>query len=128
MSLSDDAGQRVDPNYDLIVVLFNATPDEMAFSLIELDTGEMVLHPALRQTLDADYNAGVFNLPSMNTAVFVREMPTETVETAIIEVTPASPDTPRTENETSVLSWILVIGGATLFGLGAWIHVRKSRR
>jgi pullulanase/glycogen debranching enzyme len=32
MSLSDDAGQRVDPKYDLIVVLFNATPDEIDFS------------------------------------------------------------------------------------------------
>jgi hypothetical protein len=88
----------------------------------------MVLHPALRQTLDADYNAGVFNLPSMSTAVFVREKPSETPETAVVEVVPASPDTPNTQDEKSVLSWILVIAGAVLFGLGAWIQVRKTQK
>ncbi|MBE9524554.1 MAG: pullulanase-type alpha-1,6-glucosidase [Chloroflexi bacterium] len=128
MSLSDDADQRVDPKYDLIVVLFNATPDDVSFSMDQFNTGEIVLHPALQQTLDANYIGGLFSLPKMSTAVFVREAPTVISESVSPEIAPETPYSPSSQDETSVPSWIFIIGGIVLIGLGIWIQLRKSRK
>ena len=72
-----DADERVDPNYDLVLVLWNADPGEVSFTLEDLDAGDLVLHPLLTDAHNsqASYDAGsqTFTLPGRSTAVFVRE-------------------------------------------------------
>jgi len=130
MSLSDDLDQRIDPNYDLIVVFFNASTDDVIFTLEKFDTGAMILHPALDQALNASYNTGTnnFNVSSMSTAVFVREAPTAKVSSPISEFELVESETPSRSEENSVSFWIFVLGGGTLIALGAWIQIRKSRK
>ena len=100
----------------------------MTFSMSQFNPGELILHPALRQTLDANYNGGSFNLPRMSTAVFLREAPTEIIESSTPEIIPDIPDFPNSQDKSSVSSWVFIIGGAALIGLGAWIQLRKSRK
>lgn len=78
MSISDTVGNDLDPNHDLIVVVFNATPDDLAYSVEALvDTG-LELHPVQQNSFDTvaqmanfDAETGTFNVPAWTTAVYV---------------------------------------------------------
>ncbi|MEN8172082.1 MAG: pullulanase-type alpha-1,6-glucosidase [Chloroflexota bacterium] len=128
MSLSDYADQRIDPNYDLVIVFFNASADEANFSLKEFDAGDMILHPILQESLDASYsaNSNTFHMSSMSTAVFVREAPTTTT-TIMPEAEPVESEPPIKSEEKASSTWILIIGGGILIAIGSWIQIRKSR-
>jgi pullulanase-type alpha-1,6-glucosidase len=76
MRLSDTVGADLDPAYQDIVVIFNATPDAQMLTVDGLGEG-YVLHPVLAASADAvvrdaSYDgAGAFTVPGRTTAVFV---------------------------------------------------------
>lgn len=77
MSITDT--QDIDPNYDKIVVLFNARSEEVAFAEPLLAEINLVLHLVLAESQDAvvktatfDSAAGEFTVPALTTAVFVQ--------------------------------------------------------
>lgn len=78
MSLSDTVGDDLDPNHDMIVVVFNATPDDIAYSVDALVGAGLELHPVLQNSFDTvvqgasfDAETGTLNVPAWTTAVFV---------------------------------------------------------
>jgi hypothetical protein len=79
MSLSDvGVSTSVDPNYDLVVVVFNATGEEQRFTLSTLAGTALELHPVqaasndpVVQTAAFDAGAGGFVVPARTTAAFV---------------------------------------------------------
>ena len=78
MSLSDMVGANLDPNYGMIVVLFNATPETQSFTLADVAGLTFSLHPVQQNSSDpvvqtASYNAAnaAFTVPARTTAVFV---------------------------------------------------------
>ena len=81
MRLADkvDGLPELDPNYDLVVVLFNASDEAQTFSAANLPDVSLSLHPVqANSTTDAvvkqatfDAETGVFRIPARTTAVFV---------------------------------------------------------
>lgn len=78
MSLSDTVGEDLDPNYDLVVVVFNATPDDIAYNVDALVGAGLELHPVQQNSFDAvvqnasfTSETGTLNVPAWTTAVFV---------------------------------------------------------
>jgi len=78
MSLSDMVGDDLDSNCEQIIVIFNATPDDLAYEIGDLANLAFELHPVLAASYDtlvqtASYDAatGTFTVPAYTTAVFV---------------------------------------------------------
>lgn len=79
MRLSDTGDlENLDPATQMIVVLFNATPDEISFTVDDLAGMGFELHPIQAVSADpvvqtASFNAdsGTFTVPGRTTAVFV---------------------------------------------------------
>ncbi len=78
MSLSDVTGEDIDPNYDLVVVVFNATPDAVDFANEGFTNLPFTLHPVQQSSVDGvvqtavfDAATGTFTVPGWTTAVFV---------------------------------------------------------
>ena len=78
MYLSDEAD--LDPEYDQIVVIFNATPDEVSFSNEIFAGHAFALHPVFVNSADEivqsaafDAGNGAFSVPALTTAVFVNQ-------------------------------------------------------
>jgi pullulanase-type alpha-1,6-glucosidase len=76
MGLSDMPGEDIDPKYDMIVVVFNTTPDTVQFSDPELESMMFSLHPVQAESSDAvgqmsSVADGTFSVPGRTTAVFV---------------------------------------------------------
>ena len=76
MRLTDT--QNVDPNYALVVSLFNASPDEITFTQADLMGMGLELHPVQVNSHDPivqdavfDPETGTFTVPARTTAVFV---------------------------------------------------------
>jgi pullulanase len=75
MLLDDTAGEDLDAEYAQVLVIFNATPEAQAVT-VDVD-GEWALHPVLAESVDAVVRGaaaegGVFRVPGLTTAVFVR--------------------------------------------------------
>ena len=76
MQLSDRGDANLDPNYSMIVVVFNATPDEQSIELPQLAEVPLELHPVQAASSDpvvraASADAGTLTVPAYTTAVFV---------------------------------------------------------
>lgn len=79
MSLSDvNQATNLDPNYDLLVVLFNATGDSLSVGDPTFAGLPLTLHPVQQNSADPvvreasfDSVAGTFTVPARTTAVFV---------------------------------------------------------
>jgi pullulanase-type alpha-1,6-glucosidase len=79
MSISDMGDlEDLDPNYEYIVVVFNGTPDEVAYTLDAAVGLNMELHPVQAASADTivqgasfDSATGTFTVPGRTTAVFV---------------------------------------------------------
>lgn len=78
MSLSDLTGDDLDPNVDMMVVLFNATPEQQIFSVEALAGAPFSLHPVQANSVDPllqeasyEFESGTFVVPGRTTAVFV---------------------------------------------------------
>jgi hypothetical protein len=77
MSLSDDQGE-IDRHRKRVVVLFNASTQEQAFTLAGLEGQTLALHPIQAASSDPvvrtarfDPESGTFSVPARTTAVFV---------------------------------------------------------
>jgi pullulanase-type alpha-1,6-glucosidase len=140
MSLSDQVGADLDPQFDRIVVLFNANDEAQTFTLAEVAGAEMVLHPVLAASSDGrytemSYNAtsGTFALPGRSTAVFVLpevvEEAAEVAEEGSEEVAAeATAVTETVEGETAVTpepepTATPATAGDNEAGLPAWLAV-----
>jgi len=73
-----DSAENVDPNYERVVVLFNATNETISFTRADLAGMALELHPLLAVSQDSivleslfDSESGVFSVPALTTAVFV---------------------------------------------------------
>ncbi len=76
MMLDDSLGDDIDPQWQYIMVIFNATPEEQVLPIIELSGMIWELHPVLAESVDpvvrtARGEEGVFTVPAYTTAVFV---------------------------------------------------------
>jgi pullulanase len=78
MRLSDREGQSIDPAYQSIVVLFNATHEPVEYSEALFSGAQFQLHPILARATDPvvreatfDAGDGAFTVPPRTTAVFV---------------------------------------------------------
>ena len=78
MSLSDE--EDLDPQYDEIIVIFNATPDTVAFSNEIFANHAFALHPVFANSSDEivqiaafDDENNTFSVPALTTAVFVNQ-------------------------------------------------------
>lgn len=79
MSLDDTAEQTLDPNYDRVVVLFNASNKAHSFTIPQLVGTFLTLHPVQAESHDpvvreATYSCGTgtFTVPARTTSVFVQ--------------------------------------------------------
>jgi len=116
MNLMDTEAVDLDPNYEHIVVLFNANPDEVTFTDIGLDGPAFELHPVQQASADPlvkasrfDPLTGTFAVPGRTVAVFVLKQtalePTPTL-TATATAQPTlfvptlTPEPPRTATPT----------------------------
>ncbi len=134
MSISDNAEKRLDMNYDLIVVLWNADPDEVNFTLENLDAGELDLHPLILDAHNsrASYDVGsqTFTLPGRSAVVFARENLAPLVEEPTKEA--AQPElAAETVGAEPIAIWLLIIGAAVLVsltGYGILLQFRKKRK
>ncbi|KAA3660353.1 MAG: pullulanase-type alpha-1,6-glucosidase [Chloroflexi bacterium] len=82
LSISDQVGEELDPDYKGIVVLFNASPNTQSFVIDEMVGLPFMLHPLqLQSRSEFGYDAarGEFVVPGWKTAVFVlpRNQPEE---------------------------------------------------
>lgn len=153
MTLADEDNKGIpagdlDPNYDRIVVLFNAAPGEVTFAIPE-DAGlEFTLHPVLAasadpvvQTSSYDAATGTFTVPGRTTAVFVLdEIPVQlelpTAEPAptenVTDATPTAEPTPavetNTENSTNTYIIGALIGLVVVFAGAAWVRARRGKK
>jgi len=80
MTLDDTGGDDLDPQWEGIVVVFNATPDEHTQTVAELAGTDYVLHPVqvagaddVVRTASSDASSGSFTVPARTVAVFVTE-------------------------------------------------------
>lgn len=78
MSLSDTVGDNLDLNYQMIVVVFNARPDTLDYTIADFAGTAFELHPVLQNSYDAiaqtasfDSETGTFTVPAWTTSVFV---------------------------------------------------------
>ncbi len=77
MVLADDGDLAdLDPKYEKIVVIFNASPEAIEFSDAMLNDGTYILHPILSESSDpivrsASFGDGIFSVPGRSYAVFV---------------------------------------------------------
>jgi pullulanase/glycogen debranching enzyme len=76
MSITDTEGENLDPNYTVIVVVFNATDREQSPSVEDFADAAFALHPIQHQSADAvvhdaNFSDGIFTVPARTTAVFV---------------------------------------------------------
>jgi pullulanase-type alpha-1,6-glucosidase len=146
MTLTDLPEADLDPAYDQIVVLFNAAPGEVNFTIPE-DAGlALRLHPVLAasadpvvQTAAFDAATGTFTIPGRTTAVFVLDQALQPAATEAIapaatdvpaaEATAAPQPTPATLPMTGqpLLPYIVtgLVGGAAALALGAWAWLRR---
>jgi pullulanase len=106
MSLSDLEGDDLDPNYELIVTLFNAGIEELSFTEETLSGLPLELHPVLADSADElvrtasfDADSATFSVPGRTTAVFVLPESAVTAEEAVAETAtePAPLATPESE-------------------------------
>jgi pullulanase/glycogen debranching enzyme len=99
MSISDvDQAANLDPNADMVLVLFNATPDDLTFTLpdelAQVDFGLHMEQALLSDsTLRGDYADGAVQLPPRSTTVLIA--PEGSIQTA--EPAPE----PTTQEETA---------------------------
>ncbi|VAW33191.1 Pullulanase, partial [hydrothermal vent metagenome] len=155
MSLSDMTGEEIDANFDMIVVLFNATPEQQLFSAGTLASLPFTLHPVQAESTDLllreasyEFESGTFVVPAWTTAVFVlpqgsvvdaveveeavveveeTAVPEEEVEEAVVETAEESPAADIVDAPgTPWAIWLGALGGGFLLTLFvAWRSWRK---
>jgi pullulanase-type alpha-1,6-glucosidase len=146
MSISDvDQAANLDPNADMVLVLFNATPDDLTFTLPnELSEVDFTLHPEQAllsdSTLRGEAVDGIVQLPPRSTTVLVAPEgsiqtvetapePTAEEETAEQPAATAEPEAEAEPESTGPSTGTIAVAG--LAGLGAaaagyWLYRRRQ--
>ncbi len=146
MTLSDKVSPDLDPNYDLIVVLFNATPDEQAYAIADYAGMEFTLHLVQADSADEptrtsgfDPATGTFTVPGRTTAVFVVADAPVVIDESLLpptatpgpRTTPTPEPTPgpdsQTETPANTLAVGALIGLVVVFGLAVWMRARRGK-
>jgi pullulanase-type alpha-1,6-glucosidase len=113
MSLSDLEGENLDPNYGLIVTLFNANDEELTFTEEALNGLALELHPVLANSADElvrtatfDAATAMFTVPGRTTAVFVlpESAPAATEEEAVAQPEPTAEPAPQPTAEVGAVA------------------------
>ncbi|HUF39744.1 MAG TPA: pullulanase-type alpha-1,6-glucosidase [Anaerolineales bacterium] len=145
MSLSDRVSPDLDPEYEQIVVLFNAAPDPVSYTIEELADQAFTLHPVQLESYDEvvrasayDPDTGTFTVPGRTAAVFVLRVvagqidpdvlpPPPTPRAAAEEPAdePIAPPAPPEGPNTGLIAGILA-GLIALFA-GAYLIRRRQR-
>lgn len=154
MSISDDPVANLDPDYEVIFVLFNADPRTITFKLTQWRVENLQLHPALTQdavTSLANFNTDTqsFIIPGRSTVVFVgvspliavstessqpeatpmhlaTEQPTVTVHSPYLN--PTDPHQPPSRQAfPRNLTWGLATGLAILSGAAAYFFMKRRK-
>ena len=78
MGLSDEVGEDLDPNYEGVVVVFNATDEMQQLPVLAFEGRTLNLHPVQRESGDVQsrfsrFSEGTFTVQPRTTAVFVLE-------------------------------------------------------
>jgi pullulanase/glycogen debranching enzyme len=141
MSLSDMAGEDLDPDHDLIVVLFNANDEELSFSEEALAGLPLTLHPIQADSVDPvvgeaafDAETGTFTAPGRTTAVFIlgqgesaaatEDEATETAEEEPAAEAEEEEAAPAGSASQALAIFAAALAGGALIGLlavwGAW--------
>ncbi len=157
MSISDNPADNLDPNYEVVFVLFNADPRTTTFKLTQWQVGDLNLHPAQAQDPVASlakFNGDTqsFIIPGLSTLVFVGTSPLEpkvslsptaeqtmTATTAPGEFTsteknqegeeiPKSTQSPTNGSPNMNWIWSLGIGLALLSAFGAYSINKKQKK
>jgi pullulanase/glycogen debranching enzyme len=156
MSLWDmgDGIESIDPNYGLVVVLFNANDEEQTFTDEAFAGLELELHPVqvnsndpVVQTAVFATELGAFTVPGRTTAVFVLPESAVAVEEETVEETtvppteeptaePAAAETEPVEAETTepapadegTSPWVAIGGGLIAVGIGAGLAFSRRRK
>lgn len=150
MALDDTIGNDLDPNFEMIVVVFNAQPETATFTSEKLVGQDLELHPIQAGSVDSllssasfEQDTGVLTVPGRSTVVFVLAQSTpEPLATQEGEVQPVAPVEPEPTAETTAPTappaeetaqatpWLPYgIGAAivlALTGLALWWQRRKS--
>ena len=76
MGITDTTGEDLDPQHDMIVVVFNATAETITYSIDDMAAMAFELHPVQANSSDAvtataQFSDGAFTVPAFTTAVFV---------------------------------------------------------
>ncbi len=106
MSISDSPTNPVDPDYEVIFVLFNADPRPVRFTLEQWAAAGLTLHPALQDDVLAsrasfDPRTQTFSLPGRSTVVFVSSQPLKEAPLAAVPTEIAAEPTPQAQTATS---------------------------
>jgi pullulanase-type alpha-1,6-glucosidase len=125
MRLTDANG--IDPNYQELVVFFNARPEAVTFSNGML-AGNYVLHPVQQDSADtavkqASFENNTFNVPGRTTAVFVIQKVKPAPETPT-KSAPAETPAPASNNTLTLAGVIAAL--LALLGLGIFLRRKKA--
>ena len=125
MRLTDTG--NIDPNYQEILVLFNARPEAVTFNDAAL-SGNYNLHAIQQNSADAavkqaSFTGGAFNVPARTTAVFVIEKAPPATETPT-ESAPAETPAPAPNNTLTIVGIIAAL--LALLGLGFLLRRKKA--
>jgi pullulanase len=78
MSISDTEENKLDPNYEMVLVIFNGSPDTLDFAVDDLVGTAFELHSVLQASYDEiaqnasfDNATATFSVPAWTTSVFV---------------------------------------------------------
>jgi pullulanase-type alpha-1,6-glucosidase len=146
MSLSDRVPPDLDPEYEQIVVLFNAAPGEVSLAIADLAEQAFELHPVQLESFDEvvkgsayDPGTGTFTVPGRTAAVFVLRTVAGQIDPDVIPATPtpraaeepvdqpeAEPPAPPDEGPSTGLIVGILAGLIALFA-GAYIIRRRQR-
>jgi len=153
MSISDEPAANLDPDCEVIFVLFNADPRTLTFKLTQWRAENLQLHPALAQDAVAslaNFNADTqsFIIPGRSTVVFIGDSPLIAVisEPSQPEATPEPPPTEQptvtaedpslspTDSQPSsrqafpeILTWGLGAGIAILSGAALYFFMKRRK-
>ncbi|MEJ2749379.1 MAG: DUF3372 domain-containing protein, partial [Anaerolineae bacterium] len=144
MSLSDRVGEDLDPDRDMIVVLFNVSTEEQTFTISEFAGDAFSLHPVQLESHDSvvrqarfDVESGAFVVPARTTAVFytpqsvgvevsVTEEPAAVATAVPTAEKSGTGETPPTNEGSS--PWMAIGGGLVAVGVGAGLALARRRR